>query len=86
MVVKSLTSVLISDLIINRNGNKYITKSIQIGKCQRSIPGNILSEKQTLVLEYDTSKRKEKDDSVMLAQSQGTLQFFYNDNYGTYIE
>ena len=53
---------------------------------ERSIPGNILSEKQTLVLEYDTSKRKEKDDSVMLAQSQGTLLVFYNDYYGSYIE
>lgn len=50
------------------------------------IPGNSMSEKQTLILEYDTSKRKQADNNTVLAQSQGTLQFFYKDSCANYIE
>lgn len=34
--------------------------------------------KQTLIVEYDTYKRKLKDERVLLAQSQGYLQYFYH--------
>lgn len=34
--------------------------------------------KQTIILEYDTHERKRNDKNVILAQSQGYLQYFYH--------
>lgn len=53
---------------------------VQIKRSNHSTIG-----KQTLVVEYDTQKSKLADDNIILAQSQGYLQFYYHSG-GTCIK
>jgi hypothetical protein len=90
----------LKDLNISVNNHKCEVISLQriyeTSSDKKSMPayivqvnkycGSIHVGKQTLCVEYNNQKRKDIDKNVILAQSQGYMQFFYKDSCATCIK
>ncbi len=65
------------------NGGAMPAYVVQIAKW---VNGSPTVGKQTLILEYDNQRRKDNDNNIILAQSQGLAQFYFSDGFATFIE